>query len=34
MSSPQPTKMRLTDRWLAKYTEWMIAIPEFSPRLR
>ncbi len=34
MSSPQPTKMRLTDRWLAKYTEWMIAIPEFSFRRR
>lgn len=34
MSSSQPKKMRLTDRWLAKYTEWMIAIPEFSFRRR
>lgn len=34
MSLPQPKKMRLTDRWLAKYTAWMKAIPEFSFRRR
>lgn len=34
MSLPQPKKMRLTDRWLAKYTAWMQAIPEFSFRRR
>lgn len=34
MSTQQPIKQRLTDRWLKKYTEWMVAIPEFSFRRR
>jgi uncharacterized protein len=34
MSTNQQQRMRLTDRWLRKYTQWMTAIPEFSFRRR
>lgn len=34
MTTNPTTKTRLTDRWLKKYTDWMVAIPEFSFRRR
>lgn len=34
MTTNPTTNTRLTDRWLKKYTDWMVAIPEFSFRRR
>ncbi len=34
MSTKTEPKLRLTDRVMKKYTEWMVAIPEFSFRRR
>lgn len=33
-ANQSPQKLRLTDRFMKKYTEWMVAIPEFSFRRR
>lgn len=34
MNTNSEPKLRLTDRFMKKYTEWMVAIPEFSFRRR